>query len=426
MATVEDDKANDLEWLENVDSYIQKLGNISLKSAEDLTSFTKESNADLLGFLDRITNDIDRPIFKSLAKDMIGVFGSFYIDDEALCCLVKNIMRQMDISTKLNDYLNEITKIEFDGMYVNDDNFELVFAETKFGKAVNGTIAIIDVVLVFLEMDISDFMLPILDFMRELSEAIIGFMCLAFQEIIFTVRDSAIDWIIGQIDALSTDESWMECLPYMDFISVLKKYISDYGLVDKLLSLIEGFLANAYNKFKGALDAELPKNVKLIKLLRLIRKILVSLKDAVINWEFCSFINDSGDGNENGDNNDDNSDSPSTNYLNRILNKKDKGINNYSFMFTDDNTILNNSNNTSNGDDSGNNGSGNLFNQELKAFLQNYMGFSADRADAVVNNNNGLNTGDNDGNKSGACGTVLKDSDLSSILDKIISTHRNG
>ncbi len=428
-------EANDLSKLENVNSFVQKLSNTtSVQGIDEFSMSISKREVDLMSMLNSLTEDIDKPILKSLANDMIGLFGSFYVDDDALCCLIKNLMIQLGLQSKLekyNDFINDIAAQQLDGVFIDEDNFALVVAETDFGRAIDTTIAIVDIILTFATLDINDLIMPSLDLIRELTEAVTGFICIALQEIIFTIRDSAIDWILQQIDETTSTDSWAKCMPYMDFVAVLKKYIHDYGLTKKLMALMEGFIGNVHSKLSKALKADLAKNVKLIEFLNLVRSILVNIKEAVISWEFCVFLGKEQDfnGYNNGEGD---SSNPYFNHLKDILNNvnttSDYGRND--FVFGDDNTILNNKDGASTGTGDGDSNNTNAQNSqrippndELSAFLQNYMNLSSDRTDQVLSDS-GLNRGDGSSGTRNSCGNVINESDISNIIDNIINKSR--
>jgi len=431
------DQERDFEFLKKVETLTDKIGEANFEGVKDLTNYVGDNQTDLMGLLGDLTYNIDQPILKSLAKDMIGVMGSFYLDDAAMCCLIRNILIQLGLQSQLEDYNDWVHELQdnnniADGMYINEDNFELVVDETRFGTTINSTIAVIDIILMFIDFDIQDLVMPSLDFIREISEAVVGFVCIALQEVLFTLRDGTIDLIIQKIDEQVGTNSWAECLPYMDFISILKKYIHDYGMTKKLMMLIEGFLGNLFNKFNKARRKELSKNVKLKEFLTLIRKILVNIKEAVVSWEFCVFLGNDPEIDETSDSND----NVYFNYLKEILNNPNSTSdmsNTNDYIFADDNTILNN--NDSNGNTGSGSGKGNEDNSqnsgkapiddEILAFLQKYMGMSSERASGLVADN-GLNTGDGTSGTANSCGAVLRPEDITSILNTILNNSRIG
>jgi len=287
-------------WAENT----KDLGlNNPFASGKGVDSFMMgitDRQTDLVGLLEQMMDKIDTPIFKSLANDMIDILGSFYLDEDALCCLIKNILIQTGLQSQLEEYSKWLTDVRralasddttgADGITITEDNFELKVSETLFGRYIDSTISVIDIVLMFLILDIKDFVLPTFDFIREISKAVVGFLLISIQTILFTVRDSAIDWILQEIDDATKSKKWVKCVPYMDLISILKKYIHDYGITKKLMALINSKIGQLFNDMNKKLKDDFPKKVRETAYLKFVRSILVNIKNAVISWDFCVFL----------------------------------------------------------------------------------------------------------------------------------------
>ena len=105
MAQINSNEPNSLEWLEQVQSYTNNLGVTSIQGVEGLTNFIGNRQNDLFGLLDSLVNDVDKPVLKSLMNDMADVLGTFYMDEDVICCLIRNILIQLDLQTKLKKYL---------------------------------------------------------------------------------------------------------------------------------------------------------------------------------------------------------------------------------------------------------------------------------------------------------------------------------
>lgn len=73
----------------------------------------------------------------------------------------------------------------------------------------------------------------------------------------------------------------------MDFVKILRKYIHDYGMLDKLFKMIKGFIGSKHAKFSSYLQGDLVENVRLLEFLKWLRGILIQIKNAAINWELC-------------------------------------------------------------------------------------------------------------------------------------------
>lgn len=426
---INNQQANDPKWMDTITMITEATQNVSVKNVADVSKFISGSQYDGFALLKGMTEDIDKPILKSLANDMIGVLGSLYIDEDSLCCLIKNLLMTAGAGISFEEYRTFIKKLQKERGFKQSTFEDIIFEikELNFVKFIDYMIATIDITLVFLEFEINDIVFPAMDFIREISEAAAGFVLIAMQEIIFTVRDSAIAWIIDEIENNTNDVNWAKCLPYMDFISIIKKYISDYGILNKLMAMFQGAIGDSFRKWSKARRADLPKKVKLISFLRWIREILVKIRDAVLSWEFCLFIVKQE--NNDGDNQEDDS-NPYFNYLSDILNNPTPTSDHLrpDYIFADDNTILNNEGGVANGDGSkGQNSITTPANDEVKAFLQNYLGLSPDKADQALADAN-KNTGNdvNGNNNNGQCSNVLNPKDINDILERFIEQSRVG
>lgn len=428
-------EANDLAWIEKVNSVFTSLNNTSIGGIGNAINIVQDQKGDLFDMLEIMTEEIDKPIFKSLANDMIGVFGSFYFSEDMLCCLVKNILITLKLDTKLIEYRKFILEMKAkmdpnitQGLHIDDASISYVISETSYANSIDALIAIIDIVLVFLELELGkDIIFPALDFIREITEATVGFLCIAMQQMLFSLRDQGIEAIIKAIDENTSKSNWAKCLPYMDFISIIKKYIHDYGLLDRLMSLIQGFTADWFRKFEKKIERGLPKNVKLITLLRAIKDMLLKIKNAVISFEYCIFLNDD-PAIQAAILNDEN---PYFKYIENVLNAGDgRGTNDFmsdGFFVSDNDTILVNSDDGS-GDlnSKGQNSIKVPNNDEIRNFLLNYMGLSTDKVDQMLADG-GMNSGDGKGTgTANSCGYIINPSDITYILDQIIEQSRIG
>jgi len=439
MAEVNSQQANDIEYIEKVRELTRRVEEhnteVTAKGAGKFTKFVSGRQRDLVSMLKDLTNSIDKPVLKSFATDMIGVLGSFYVSEEMLCCLIKNLLIQLGLQEKLesvNKKIHDLRDSQADpnndayvsGLHLDKDNFEFILSESGFAQAIDSIVAIIDIMLSFLELDIKDFVMPSLDFIREITEAAIGFLCIAMQEIIFTLRDAGFEWIIKKIDEATEDMEWAKCLPYMDFITIMKKYIHDYGLTAKLAALMQGFTANWGNKFNKAFGDDFNKNVKVIETLRFIKSVLLKIKESVISMEYCVFLNQDPETENKTD------DNPYFKYLANSLgnsNSQTYDHNTNDFLFSDDDTILNDVNDGSNNldIDKGQNSINVPSNDEVRAFLLNYMGLSADKADQMLADG-GLNTGNDGTGTANSCGNILNPGDISSILKSLVESSKVG
>ena len=364
---------------QKISKFADVLNNTSIKGVHDLISIAKGSQVDGIGLLKSLTEDIDKPVFKGLANDMIDLLGTFYASEEVLCCLIKNFILTAELGKEFEAVVEQ--------MKSGDLTIEKV-ENTALVEIIDQMIAVVSIIITFIQLDVKDLVLPPLDFVKDITDSIIGMLIIALQEIVFTLRDSSIAWIIDSISSKSSNQPWVKCLPYMDFIEILRKYIHDYGFADKLFTYISGVIGAKFSKFQGLEHQNLVQNVKVLEFLKWIQNVLVKLRNATLEWSFCvdtSFVGD--------DDTDDNVNQQHIHMKNIIKDQQFKKINlekKLNNILADDNTILSNSlgkkSNTKNpvrpGSDPNN------FrppsNDEIKAFLVTYLGVSNDFADQLT------------------------------------------
>jgi len=431
------------EWLERANSYTSKLSQTyNLRGIDQFNMYLTGRQGDLISLLEGLTEDIDKPLLKGLATDLIDVFNSLYIDEDVICCLIRNLLLQLGAETFLNslqDYVKFMSEKHLDGIHIDKGNFQLFVNETEFGKAIDRQIALIDIILTFMTLDLSEELVaPTLDFIREISEAAVGFLCIAMQEIVYTLRDSTINWIIDKIDEKQDPESIMKCLPYLDFMSVMKKYINDYGMTDKLLALVNGYIGEQHKKFKKFLTDKkndkkndkkdkdgntVPHNLKMIEFLKLVRGIFVNIKESVVSFEFCAFLSELPEFTQ--DDIDKQDSNPFYRYIrNQTFNQPNNAnITANNIVFGDDNTILRNSTTDSAADSTKYNNTKLAVDNELRSFLRNYMGISSDKADQMLTA--GIDNNDGNANKiSNNCDMILDSNDINDIINSFINNSR--
>jgi len=426
------------EIQDKISNFADHLGPAGAKGVVDLIGLATDSKLDAIGFLKRLTNDVNVPVLQPLANDLIEVLGSFYTSEEVLCCLIKNLLVTTklgqaieDAKKKLKDELDRLSDKEKAAIVVgtaSDPVTLLTFsvAELGFIDTIDQLIFIIDTILAIMGTNITDIMIPPLDFSKLLSDSIVGMICIALQEIIFTLRDSAIAWIVDALTKNVGNQAWIKCFPYMGLIQILKEYIHDYGLLDKLFKLIEGFVGGKHAKFKKYLEAKYPKNVKDMEFLKWLRDVLIKIRNAAISWEFCVDLNfDPTDADEKTEvQKNIGIEILKDDFKKKITGKPDDNINT---TLGDNNTILINGDieNQINKDKIGD------FrppsNSEVNTFLVNHMGISKDLADQLT----GLTDRDNvQGSLSSDphttnndCGYVLSVSDLDSQIRKLLRSN---
>jgi hypothetical protein len=410
------------------------LGTTSFKGVNELVSITKQSQTDAVGLLKELTNNVDNQVFKGLANDMINVLGSFYASEEVMCCLIKNLLmvskagESIDVwKSKIKQFKENITGEEAD----LSEEFTLAVSDLSFVKSIDEIIFVIDAIILFMELDVEDIVLPILDFSKLLSDSIVGMIIIAMQEIVFTLRDTAIAWIIDALTKANGNESWIKCLPFMDFVRILRKYIHDYGLLDRLFKLINGHVGGQFKKFNNYKKKELAENVRMIEFLKWLRDILIKMKNATLSWEFCVDLNFDSDDDQT------TTSDAEKEYKTFLGNPLYSDIttgdpsNNLNITLGDDNTIL--SNTGTQEDFQGPTGAKDSTfrppsNDEVNAFLVNQMGISKDLADQLTGATNNTDNiqgslSDDPRKTNNDCGYVLSSDDLKNTIKDIIKSN---
>lgn len=221
------------------------------------------------GLLRGMVNDVNHPILRGFAKDMLGVMASWLDDPKVLCCLIQGIYSAFLTTQDIANFKRDIGN-----------------ATKDFNKFLDKMIAFIDFVIILLTQDIKRMVFLIPDFIKEIMIAIMGAILLLIQETAFALRDSILKVIFEWMDTWDREKTWSRCLPLKQMINVLKKYISDYGILAEIFEKTKGYLAGLRNKFaKTAKD--LTPNVKDLEFLYWLRDLLIKLKRATLNFDLC-------------------------------------------------------------------------------------------------------------------------------------------
>ena len=133
---VNNQEANNAEWMQRLSAIAKASQNTSIKGVTDLTRTIRGAEADGKALLVGLTENIDKPILKSLAKDMLGVLGSFYVDEDALCCLIKNLLMMTGGAVTFEEYREAIDKLKRERGFENT-NYDEVRLELKETTLVN-------------------------------------------------------------------------------------------------------------------------------------------------------------------------------------------------------------------------------------------------------------------------------------------------
>jgi len=220
-----------------------------------------------------LVNEIDRPILKGFATQMLDTMAGWFEDPEVLCCLINAIWTSYQASQEQQG------KTGF--------SVDLKVADTDFGDWLDTLIVFIDFIIAFLTRDLKQLVLFIPDFIKELFGAVMGAILLILQETLYTIRDSVLqsvlDWIDESVDAGAL---WAGCLPMQQFLDIIKRYVSDYGLFAEIMAKIRGWLSGKKSDWSKQ-AASLVGNTKDLEFLYWLRDLLIKLKQAVINFDLC-------------------------------------------------------------------------------------------------------------------------------------------
>lgn len=217
-------------------------------------------------FLRSMVNKLDRPILRQMAADMLSSMSSWLEDPEVLCCLIHAIWGAFTASA-------------------GEPERRLRIADTKFGDFLDMFISFIDLIIVLLTDDIRKIKLYFPDIISELVNSIMGAIILSVQETLYSLRDSVIASIFEWIDNKDTDATWTRCLPVKALLNILKKYTHDHGMFASLMEKIKAYTSGL--RLEWSYIAELPTNARDLEFLFWLRNLLIRLKQAVLNFDFC-------------------------------------------------------------------------------------------------------------------------------------------
>lgn len=268
----------------NVDLAFGRIGKLTVKDViggnigDRLLEKNLGTNTSVL--LESLINDLDRPMLKGLLMDTITVVGNWFDNPQVLCCLIQGIWA-MHASSYSNTDLANLLK---------DGGSNI--AGSNFAKWLDLLVSFVDLLISFIGTDIKKISIMIPDMIKEISNGVIGAVLLVLQEVLFTLRDSAIAKIIWEIDnaaesSLNMKTIWAKCVPFADLLDVIKKYVSDYGLFSELFEKIKGFVSGKVGDFGYMKTLNFPKNVKDLEFLYWFRELLIKLKQASINFDLC-------------------------------------------------------------------------------------------------------------------------------------------
>lgn len=375
--------------------------------------------------LDKMMTEIDTPILKDLMTDMTNLLSSVYGSPETLCCLIKNLFLTFAGANDIENYRAVQERLRGDP---NASVEEDLFSDPSVIGVIDSLIFIIDAIILFLQMDLKDFVFPSLDFSAMLMEGIMSALMMVLQEIIFTLRDTAINWILQTVQDNLGDSPALKCLPFMDLIRFIRTYLHDYGVTGKFFNwfkkLIDGFISNRKAKWQHVVDQDAIDIAYVLDFLKSIRSLLVLLKSATLDISMCIDIDDQLP--PEGVTNSEAGESPSGFGLFNGMPSDDTNVNgniaNLNAIVGDNGTILRNSSGAATGP-----GNQSPYkapsNSEINAFLQKRLGLPAELANQLSGFTSSLDNvhgtlSDNPHIAGRDCGYVLDSKELASaVLD---------
>ena len=221
--------------------------------------------------LETMQDTVDKPILKGFMSDMLSVMSNWFEDPDVLCCIIQGIW-----AAYATEQMKEGKPAE--------QRFQL--SETGFAKFLDMMVTFVDFVIILLTDNLNLIQLYIPDIIKELMNAIMGMVLMVMQETLFALRDSVVSVIFDWMDSWDTDQTWAKCLPLKDMINVLKKYVHDYGIFAEIFEKIKGFVSGQASSFSKAAK-DVPVNAKDLEFLYWLRDLLIKLKKATLNFDFC-------------------------------------------------------------------------------------------------------------------------------------------
>lgn len=233
-------------------------------------SLERQGGPQIRPMLNEMVQNVDRPILKNMAQDVVTVLSNWFEDPQVLCCIVQGLFTMFNATA-----------------FWTEDNVNL--GETEFAQWLDLIIAFVDVIIVLLGSNIKKLSIAIPDFIKEIMNGVVGAVLLVMQELLFAIRDSILNTLLDELTRSQrrADGWWARCLPLVELIEILRKYISDYGLFAELFEKIKGYIGGmvgSWNFYKGL---DFPQNVKDLEFLYWFRDLLVKLKHAALAFDLC-------------------------------------------------------------------------------------------------------------------------------------------
>lgn len=211
--------------------------------------------------------EIDKPILRGLAMDVITVLTNWFEDPETVCCLIQGLWA---IFARTNP----------------DTDFSVGLNETEWAKWLDLLIAFVDFILALLQDNVHQFVFFIPDIFKEIMDGVIGAILMIMQEVLYALKEGLLNSLMDALDSKAeTDKIWAKCLPLQQLLAVLKRYIHDYGLFADLFAKIKGWTAGKFGGFRAQKD--LPKLNADLEFLKWFRDLLLKLKHAALNFDLC-------------------------------------------------------------------------------------------------------------------------------------------
>ena len=226
--------------------------------------------------LSEIINKIDKPILKGLAQDVATVLTNWFEDPKIICCLIQGLW-SIYATDKMKKDLNARKSMSV--------------SNTDFTDFLDMLITFIDLIIVILTNGIKKLVFMIPDILKEIMYGVMGSVLIVLQQTMYALRDSAIAsiirWIDNSVAGVNGDSIWAKCLPLSQFLDIVKKYVSDYGLLSEIDEKIKGYIASMHNRFGLQKKLNLPQSAKDLEFLYWFRNLLINMKEATLNFELC-------------------------------------------------------------------------------------------------------------------------------------------
>jgi len=225
-------------------------------------------------------NKINNETLNLLVKDLT-LFVTDQFTQETICCLIKNLILMLKSGTWVRSQVAAM----------HSRNKELKTKWEEFLDLLDTLVFIIDTIILLLQWDIKDFVMPILDISAMILDGIMGAILICLQQILYTIKDSLVNLLTDEISQnMEKVPGLAKCFDFIKLITIIRRYVGDFGMLNKLFNFLKTTVTNnwkaTFNKWNSEKQLE---NLKMIKLLKSVRALLLKIKQAAINFDSCVF-----------------------------------------------------------------------------------------------------------------------------------------